>query len=149
MVIITSNISTVNPVNTNLVGTYTVTYTVTDSSGNSTTVTRTVEVIAATPKDTTGPTVNFEVVYEPDKSSGWGNVVGIKVTVTDESGINSDSLKYVWTKKKDPQPDFTTNGISFINKNNISKSSDNDKKTLWVIAKDIHGNETINKWSGN
>ena len=146
---ITSNISTVNPVNTNLVGTYTVTYTVTDSSGNSTTVTRTVEVIAATPKDTTGPTVNFEVVYEPDKSSGWGNVVGIKVTVTDESGINSDSLKYVWTKKKDPQPDFTTNGISFINKNNISKSSDNDKKTLWVIAKDIHGNETINKWSGN
>ncbi|TBR21531.1 MAG: DUF5011 domain-containing protein, partial [Candidatus Nitrosotenuis sp.] len=52
---ITANIVTVNPVNTNIVGTYTVTYNVVDSSDNAAIqVTRTVNVVAIAPGAPTG-----------------------------------------------------------------------------------------------
>lgn len=55
---ISGNIVTVNPVNTATVGTYTVTYNVSDSSGNAANqVSRTVHVIAA--PDTTKPTISL------------------------------------------------------------------------------------------
>lgn len=55
---ISGNIVTVNPVNTVTVGTYTVTYNVSDSSGNAANqVSRTVHVVAA--PDTTKPTISL------------------------------------------------------------------------------------------
>jgi hypothetical protein len=52
---LTSNITTVNPVDTSVLGTYTVTYDVTDSNGNSATqMTRTVNVV-----DTTAPIITL------------------------------------------------------------------------------------------
>ena len=63
---LTSSIFTVNPVNTSLVGTYTITYTVSDSSGNAATpVTRIVNVI-----DTTPPVITLSASTPIDVEAG-------------------------------------------------------------------------------
>ena len=56
---LTSSIVTTNPVDTSTPGTYTVTYTVTDAAGNTTTVGRIVTVLAAPPADTTPPVISI------------------------------------------------------------------------------------------
>ena len=53
---ITSKIITTGTVNTKVVGTYTITYTVSDTAGNITTANRTVKVVAATPTTPAVPT---------------------------------------------------------------------------------------------
>lgn len=53
------HISTSGRVNTNLIGTYTITYIVRDKAGNTTTVKRTVLVVKSTPSDTTAPVISL------------------------------------------------------------------------------------------
>ncbi len=63
---LTSSITTVNPVNSAVIGTYTVTYNVTDLSGNAAfEVTRTVNVV-----DTTIPVITLTGAKSPDHRSG-------------------------------------------------------------------------------
>lgn len=95
----TANIITVNPVNSNVVGVYTVTYNVVDTVGNiATTVTRTVNVV-----DTTIPvislvgsatvSVNFGAIYTDVGATASdnydGNITGSIVTV---NPVNTGTL---------------------------------------------------------
>lgn len=76
----TANIITVNPVNSNILGTYTVTYDVSDVSGNSATqVTRTVNVV-----DTTKPVISL--VGSPTVSVNFG------ASYTDAGATASDNV---------------------------------------------------------
>jgi hypothetical protein len=83
---ITANIVVVNPVDTSTVGTYTVTYNVSDASGNAATeVTRTVNVLEAG-VDTTPPvitllgttpvTVTLGSIYTDAGATAWDNIDG-------------------------------------------------------------------------
>ena len=56
---LTSSIVTTNPVDTSTPGTYTVTYTVTDAAGNTTSIGRMITVLAAPPADTTPPVISI------------------------------------------------------------------------------------------
>jgi len=69
---ITANIVTVNPVNTSVAGTYTVTYNVSDAAGNAATeVTRTVNVNAVTPPDPPDPEP------EPEEPESGSSITGL------------------------------------------------------------------------
>lgn len=95
----TANIITVNPVNTNVLGTYTVTYNVMDTSGNAATqVTRTVNVV-----DTTKPvisllgsptlSVNFGSVYSDAGATASDNVDGnITSSIVTNNPVNTGAL---------------------------------------------------------
>lgn len=136
---ITSSITTNNPVNINAIATYTVTYNVTDSSGNNATqVTRTVNVVDATP-----PTVTFgttgNLVYAKNRSS--------VVTVTDGSGVDAASLKYLWsTSATDPLEGAFS--LAFTNGGTVTSTAGlTGSYYLWILAKDTSGNRTIIKSS--
>jgi hypothetical protein len=74
---LTSNIQISNNINTNIVGTYYVTYTVSDKAGNTATATRTVKVIAKPCPDTTKPVItvlgsNPATIYVGDSYTDAG-----------------------------------------------------------------------------
>jgi len=82
---ITANIIVVNPADTSVIGTYTVTYNVSDTAGNpATEITRMVNV-SGTP-DTTAPVIDFHLDVNTDNDLGQaGAVVGYTLpTVTDD-----------------------------------------------------------------
>ena len=95
----TANIITVNPVNTNVLGTYTVTYDVVDTLGNAATqVTRTVNVV-----DTTKPvislvgsptvSVNFGASYTDAGATASDNVDGtITGSIVTVNSVNTGAL---------------------------------------------------------
>ena len=83
----TSNIVTVNPVNVNVVGTYIVTYDVSDLNGNAATqVTRTVNVV-----DTTAPTLSL--LNPVDKRGiAFTTSINLEFDYTDYSNVGTCSL---------------------------------------------------------
>lgn len=95
----TANIITVNPVNTNVLGTYTVTYDVSDVAGNAATqVTRTVNVV-----DTTKPvislvgsptvSVHFNDPYSDEGATASDNVDGtITGSIVTVNSVNTGAL---------------------------------------------------------
>lgn len=103
---ITANIVTVNPVDLNTLGTYTVTYNITDSSGNvATEVTRTVNVV-----DTTAPvitllgenpiTIPVNTVYEDAGATALDNYDGdlttdiVTVNLVDTANVGAYQISY-------------------------------------------------------
>ncbi len=85
---ITSSIVTSNPVNTNVAGTYTITYNVQDTAGNlATQVTRTVIVNPATPNNP--PTITSTPVTQVDENTAYS----YQVIATD---ADNDTLTYAF-----------------------------------------------------
>ena len=110
------SVITSGTVNTNVVGTYTITYTATDSAGNSSSKTRTVNVV-----DTTGPaiTVSSETSFEPSSTTGQINI----------SANMTNNKKYVITLTNNTTQDLITieeaygtltkvSNINVVNSNN-------------------------------
>lgn len=132
---ISSSIVTVSTVVNGVIGTYKVTYTSTDASGNSVTKTRTVHITS-----NSAPTVAFgtngNATYAKSRST--------TVTVSDPDGINTSSLKYLWTTSGTVEPaygDFTT---SFTNGGTISSpASVSGGYYLWIYAKDNLNNPMV------
>ena len=83
---ITSEIYTSSNVNTNVVGNYQVTYSVSDEAGNSASATRTVKVIAK-PYENHAP----KITSTPDKTTDEGDYYSYQVTATD---ADNDALSY-------------------------------------------------------
>jgi hypothetical protein len=132
-VVITSNI------NPNVVGTYTVTYTATDSSGNIATLTRTVIV-----RDTTAPTVTFGT----NGNSAYAKNASSTVNVADKGEINLTSLKYVWTNSTQA-PLIEQFNNSFTNDEQVNAPAGlNGVYYLWISAKDKSGNGTVVRSEG-
>lgn len=131
---ITSKIVTTSTVNTAVGGTYTVTYEVTDVAGNKTSAVRTVIVQEVEP-----PVITFT----PNGNSGYVTSASVKVTVTDNVGVDETSLKYVWTKSSS-QPTASTINNAFQNGGMISTPTGSTAiYYLWVIAKDVNSNQKI------
>jgi hypothetical protein len=78
-------------VNSNAIGTYTVTYTATDPSGNSASVTRTVQV-----RDTQAPVITVgaapRVLWSPNHKYETIALSALGLSVNDQSGVNAQSV---------------------------------------------------------
>jgi large repetitive protein len=134
---ITASIVTNNPVNINVVGTYTVTYNVTDLSGNAATqVTRTVNVTDPNPPVITFGT-NGNATYAKTRSS--------TINVTDDTAVDNASLKYQWTTST-TAPSEVSFSLTFTNNNSVSSPAGvTGTYYLWALAKDTGGNTTIER----
>ena len=132
---ITSKITTTSNFNPNKVGTYTVTYTVSDSSGNIAIATRTINVV-----DTAAPIITFSLNGNTTYAKSHSTVVN----VTDPEGsLNTSSLEYQWTTSivAPTEASFTT---AFTNGSTISTPNNaNGSYYLWILAKDTYNNTTI------
>jgi prepilin-type N-terminal cleavage/methylation domain-containing protein len=135
---ISGSVTSTGSVNPSAVGTYTITYNVSDNAGNTAVpVTRTVNVV-----DATNPTVSFgtngNTTYAKSRST--------TVTVSDGgSGINTSSLKYLWNTSTTAPAEASFSTI-FTNGGTISSpTSVTGSYYLWILAKDIAGNTLITR----
>jgi prepilin-type N-terminal cleavage/methylation domain-containing protein len=131
---ITSSIVVTSNVDTSIPGSYTVTYTATDSTGNQNTAKRVVNVI-----DNIAPTITFN----PNSNSTYARSRDTVVKVNDSGGLNENSLKYVWTTST-TQP--SSSAFTSIYKNNQPVTTPSNVcgiYYLWVTASDKTGNTTV------
>jgi hypothetical protein len=124
---LTSSIVATSNVNTNVLGTYSVIYSVTDSSSNTVTATRTVNVVAS---DTTAPVI---AILFPSNNGNYQSVSTLQVQITDPN------LQSCWYKKNGGSSIFfTCNSGQIITLNANSKSGEN----VWIVyANDSLGNQ--------
>lgn len=133
---ITSRVTTEHNIAPALPGSYTVTYTVLDKSGNIGTKTRTVNVTADP-----APTVAFGT---NGTVGSWVKTTSTTVTVSDVgSGVNTSSLEYQWTTSTTTptEASFTTtftNGATITTPAGITGTY-----YLWILAKDINNHTAI------
>lgn len=131
---ITPNITLSSNVVPNIVGNYEVTYTITDSSGNTASIKRIVSVM-----DENGPVITFGT----NGNTSYASAHTTTVTVTDNDSINTKSLKYQWTNSN-VAPIEATFSLSFNNGATISTPSNlKGNYYLWILAKDSAGNTSI------
>ena len=115
-------------------GTYTV-YTE-DKAGN-----KAVKQVVINDIDASSPTVTFA----PNGNSTYAKSRSTTVTVSDNVGLNTNNLKYMWnTSTFAPSPSaFTT---TFTNGGTISSPSGvTGDYYLWILAQDTAGNTTIQR----
>ena len=131
---ISSNITLTHNINTNVLGTYQVTYQVV-SSGVTATKVRSVRVIPLA-----GPIVKFE----SNGMSTYQKVGSTMVTILKNNyEVEATSLKYQWTKELS-KPDETSFETSFTSGDTISTpTGKTGNYYLWILAKDTYGNTTI------
>ena len=135
---ITGNISATSTVNTNLAGTYTVKYNVTDSVGNvASEAIRTVVVL-----DAISPTVSFGM----NGNATYAKSRSTSVTVSDpDGGIDTSSLKYLWNTST-TAPTEGSFSTTFTNGATISSPAGvSGGYYLWILAKDTSNNKTITR----
>ena len=134
---LTSSIVVTSTVNTSVLGSYTVTYNVNDSSGNAATpVVRTVNVT-----DTTAPNVTFGT----NGNSTYAKSRSTTVTVSDSYGVNTSSLKYLWNTST-TTPSEASFSTTFTNGQTISTPAGaTGIYYLWIIGKDVSGNTVIKR----
>jgi S-ribosylhomocysteine lyase LuxS involved in autoinducer biosynthesis len=134
---ISGSVTSTGSVNPNVIGTYTITYNVSDNAGNNAiSVTRTVNVI-----DSVAPTVAFGT----NGSTTWAKSRSTTVTVSDAGGVNASSLKYLWnTSTTAPtEASFTT---TFTGGGTLtSPVGVTGGYYLWILAKDNTGNTAVVK----
>lgn len=130
---LTTSIVITGTVNTSTVGTYLKTYTVTDSSGNVSTRTRTINILDSTP-----PTVTFGT----NGNATYAKTRSTTVTVTDgESGVLSHH--YAWTTSA-TAPDQNSITTSFANGATITTpASVTGTYYLWIKSRDNATNQSI------
>ncbi|MDD4719054.1 MAG: DUF5011 domain-containing protein, partial [Bacilli bacterium] len=137
---ITVDIITTGTVDVNVVGTYTVKYTVSDKAGNETIATRTVNVI-----DNVPPIITFGTNGNSTYAKSRNTMVNVSDT---HSSINTSSLKYLWNTSTATPSEGSINGV-FTNGVTLSTPlSVTGEYYLWILAKDIVGNTTIQRSNG-
>lgn len=132
---VTSKITITTTINVNVVGSYTVTYTVKDKANNLSTATRTVNVL-----DNIIPTVSFGT----NGNSTYAKSRSTTVTVSDNVSVNNSSLKYLWNTST-TTPSEASFSSSFTNGATISSPVVSGTYYLWILAKDSSGNTAITR----
>ncbi len=119
-----------------LPGTYYINYTATDESGN-----KTKKVRYITVTDISAPLITIN----PQGNSTYAKSRSAIITVSDNSGVNESSLKYLWnTSTSTPSEGSFTN--TFTNGETItSPSGVTGGYYLWILAKDSLGNTAITR----
>jgi hypothetical protein len=133
---ISGNVIVTGIVNVNVIGTYTVTYAISDKAGNeAVSVTRTINVV-----DNSAPTVAFGT----NGNSTYAKNRNTTVTVSDtHSAIDISSLKYQWSTNT-TTPSEASFSTTFTNGGTISSPAGvTGGYYLWILAKDTKGNTTI------
>ncbi|MDD2181395.1 MAG: DUF5011 domain-containing protein, partial [Bacilli bacterium] len=137
---ITEKIKITGTVDVNVVGTYTVKYTVNDKAGNETIATRTVNVI-----DNVPPIITFGTNGNSTYAKSRNTMVNVSDT---HSSINTSSLKYLWNTSTATPSEGSING-AFTNGVTLSTPLDvTGEYYLWILAKDIVGNTIIQRSNG-
>ncbi len=91
--------------------------------------------------DNAGPTINIT----PTGNTTYKTSQSAKVTASDTSGVNKDTLRYVWTQSTN-QPLESSFKDYFENGGTIVKNTDTGTNWyLWVMAKDMQGNVTYKR----
>ena len=107
---ITANIVVTSTVDTLTVGSYAVSYSVTDSSGNTATSSRAVDVIAAPVADTTAPTTPIVASVNTVATSTLGaTLTALWSDATDNSGLLA-GYSFVWDVSASTDPDTIVEG---------------------------------------
>lgn len=131
---ITKGISVISNVTAGILGTYEVKYTVSDSSGNTATATRVVNVIDVTP-----PVITFSL----NGSSTYAKSRTTLVNATDDSAITT--LKYLW-KNNTTEPSIADFNYSLSSGSSITTPPGVDGDYyLWIYAKDSKDNYVITR----
>lgn len=133
---VTSEIITTGTVNVNAIGTYNITYTITDTAGNIANATRTVNVI-----DNILPTI----IFGTNGNTTYAKMRSTTVTVSDNVSVDNSSLKYLWnTSTSTPtEISFTatfTNGTTLSSPAGVTGGY-----YLWILGKDTSGNVAITR----
>ncbi len=89
--------------------------------------------------DNKGPIVHFT----PNENKVYSLEQRTKVDVEDSTGVNDNSLKYIWSKDPNNKPDKKDFSKSFKNGSVVINNTDTGKLYLWVYAEDKQGNATI------
>ena len=135
---IDGSISLTSNVNTNAVGTYAITYNISDKAGNTAiTRIRTINVI-----DSIAPTIAFGT----NGNATYAKTGSTIVTVSDaQSGVNTSSLKYLWNTST-IAPSAASITSSFTNGGTISTPTGvTGLYYLWILAKDTADNTTVKR----
>lgn len=106
-----------------------------DEAGNTASISF---VVQSKEKDTTGPTATFT----PNGNKKYEKEQETEVKVEDPSGVDEDSLMYIWTDSTEP-PEKDEFVEKFENGDTIKNDKDTGKLYLWIYAKDKIGNESI------
>ena len=127
---------TPNTVDTSTAGTKTVSYSVSDMAGNTTTINRTIKVISEP------PVTVFNVEGNPFNSNNWSKEnVTIRINVTDNSGLGIKEIKYCkGTTDCEPTTTIENNGTVVLEENSATNK-------VCVIATD--NNNTSSKICSN
>lgn len=90
--------------------------------------------------DEQGPVVSFTT----NGNTIYAKTQSTRISLTDESGIDETSLKYLWKNDTNmpEEEDFTE---SFENEDEIVLENVSGKYYLWIMAKDTLGNQTITR----
>ncbi|MFA6867524.1 MAG: immunoglobulin-like domain-containing protein, partial [Clostridia bacterium] len=130
---ISSKIVVTTDLNTNVLGTYTVTYKVSSSEVDNQAV-RTINIVPMA-----GPTIT----YEPNGNIDYAKSHSVKVTITkNKYDVDNDSFYYQWTTSTNkPLEESFTDTINSGDEI-TTPSLQSGKYYLWVIAKDVYGNVT-------
>ena len=130
---ITSKIKVTGTVTPGVLGEYTLTYEVTDDSGNTSKVTRKVRV-----EDKSKPTASATVVGSPLNSDGWAKAnFQVKIKTNDTGGSGVAGLKYCQTTSTTCTPN--TNVSKTVE--TLTISSQSSTNYICVIPYDHAGNE--------
>ena len=127
---------TPNTVDTSTAGTKTVSYSVSDLAGNTTTVNRTIKVISEP------PVIVFNVEGNPFNSNNWSKEnVTVKINVTDNSGLGIKEIKYCkGTTDCEPITTIENNGTVVLEENSATNK---------VCVEAIDNNNTSSKICSN
>src|SRR5699024_5814568 len=135
---ITDDIEITGEVNTNKVGDYTITYTVSDAAGNETVKERQIKIISAEKKDPK-PENKTEYLNKQNKNNGEANK---KITNTEENKTKKKrQIKIISAKKKDHKPENESDNINNQNTNNGEANKDNDDKHHYKNGSDSSGKD--------
>jgi prepilin-type N-terminal cleavage/methylation domain-containing protein len=133
---LTSQIVVTGSVNSNVLGVYQISYTVTDEDGLTKTVSRTVNVLDPYPT----------VAFGTNGNATWASSRSTTVTVSDTySGVDTSSLEYQWTTST-TEPTEVSFVTSFTNGATITTPAGvTGTYYLWIIAKNNNNYTTITR----
>lgn len=131
--LITSRVKVSGSVDTAKIGTYYITYEVTNAAGKKVTSRRQVNIVS----DIHGPVVTFS----PDGDNTEAKTHSSKVSVFDSAGIKV--LKYQWTSNTTKPLETTFNSIFISDDTIASPEGINGNYYLWIYAEDTKGNVNV------